>query len=191
MQKTHSIDKIQIIMHDNLMHVRLSISDQLRQRRRELGLSLADVARRAGTSAATLSRYENGWTRFETYTLRKLALALNCELEIVLSPKASSKRPKSSSIPNIRNLSRLFWDHPFSPEDVDKHTVWVVERVLEFGSLSDIALLREYMGKQRFLEVIASTQRLSPKTATFWNNMLHIEGISCTKKYSRNTAWNC
>lgn len=184
------IDIAAIIMHDNSMSDVVGISEQLKQRRLALGLSLAEVARRAGTSAATLSRYENGWSRFETYTLRKLALALNCELEIQFSPKKTSNTPIPTPQDAVDQLARLFWDHSLTTEDLKKYPIWVVERVLEFGSLSDVALLRARMGTQAFLKAVATAQRLSPKTANFWQHILKMEGIRCTKKYSRDTAWN-
>ena len=179
-------------MHDNSMvHEDLNISAQLRRRRLALGLSLTEVARRAGTSAATLSRYEHDWTRFEVYTLRKLASALNCELQIGFRPKA--RRRPSAHAPRdvVAQLSRLFWDHPLTRNDLDAHPVWVVERVLEYGALDDIDLLRDTMGRKAFLEAVASAHRVSPRTRNFWDHMLNMEGITCTKKYSRNTAWNC
>ncbi len=177
-------------MHDNSMSDVVSVSEQLKQRRLDLGLSLSEVARRAGTSAATLSRYENGWTRFETYTLRKLALALNCELEIKFSPKITSNTPIPTPQDAVDPLARLFWDHPLTADDLETYPIWVVERVLDFGSLPDVALLRARMGPQAFLKAVAAAQRLSPKTANFWQHILKMEGIRCTKKYSRNTAWN-
>lgn len=177
-------------MHDNIVKKRKDISTQLRQRRLSLGLSLAEVARRAGTSAATLSRYENGWTRFEVYTLQKLALALNCKLETTLTPK--QKRKTSSRTPQkaIKQIGRLFWDHPLTTDDIKTYPVWIVERVLEYGNLTDVEVLRDLMGRQAFLKTVASAQRVSPKTANFWRNMLKTEGILCTKKHFRNTAWN-
>jgi transcriptional regulator with XRE-family HTH domain len=178
-----------IIMHDNTMSSRQSISKQLRERRIEQGLSLSDVARRAGSSAATLSRYEHGWTRFETYTLRKLALALDCDLAIELRPKQRPKQESGSREDACRQLSRLFWDHPLTPDDLDTHPTWVVERVLEYGDLSDVHMLRNTIGRETFLAATASAQRLSPRTRAFWSQVLEMEGIPCTKKYSRNTAW--
>jgi transcriptional regulator with XRE-family HTH domain len=176
-------------MYDNIMNMERGISDQLKRRRLDLGLSLAAVARRAGTSAATLSRYEHGWTRFETHTLRKLALALNCELHITLFPTDKRTPTARTAQAAAKQLARLFWDHPLTPRDLEAHPVWVVERVLEYGTLADVALLRDRMGRKAFLAATASAQRLSPRTATFWKHMLHMEGIPCTKKYSRNTAW--
>lgn len=177
-------------MHDNGMSTRSSMSEQLRRRRLALGLSLSEVARRAGTSAATLSRYEHGWTRFETYTLRKLALALDSELEITLSPKVRRTPPTRTPREVTAQISRLFWDHPLAVGDLEAHPVWVAERVLEYGTLADIDMLRDLMGRPAFLAAAASAHRVSPRTRNFWQHMLKMEGVSCTKKYSRNTAWN-
>ena len=180
-----------IIIYDNGMKKGLNISGQIRRRRAELGLSLADIARRAGTSAATLSRYENGWSRFEVYTLRKLSEALDCELHIELRPRAEGKKSRIPAGQACEKLKRLFWDHPLVEEDLTSHSVWVTERVLEFGSLEDIGTLRDFMGLDCFLENVCRAERVSVKTANFWKQILEMEGISCTKKYSRNTAWNC
>jgi transcriptional regulator with XRE-family HTH domain len=167
-----------------------SISEQLRQRRQALGLSLADVARRASTSSATLSRYENGWTRFETYTLRKLAVALGCDLSVRLLPKSVTVPEPACAASDLTRLKRLFWDHPFSGRDLENHSVWVVARVLDHGTLEDVHALQRLMGKAAFLRSVALADRVSPRTRSFWLQILAMEGISCTRKYSRNTAWN-
>ncbi|MDA0323824.1 MAG: helix-turn-helix transcriptional regulator [Verrucomicrobia bacterium] len=171
------------------MSLKLSVSEQLLRRRSELGLSLSEVARRAGTSAATLSRYEHGWTRFETYTLRKLALALECELRIELAPRAPRKPAVRTKREACERLKRLFWDHPLSESDLDAHRVWAVERVLEYGALDDVHALYDILGHEAFLTAVASADRVSPRTRNFWCRILEMEGIACTKKYSRNTAW--
>jgi len=176
-------------MYDNsMLNGEISISDQLRQRRRELNLSLSEVARRAGTSPATLSRYENGWTRFETYTLRKLATALSCELTVTLSPKAAPSQTNMSGKDLTARLKRLFWDCELTEELILKHTLWVLERVMDFGALEDIRALRAYMGNECFLQSAAEVSRVSPRTRSFWKQVLEKEGVKCTKKFSRNTA---
>ena len=177
-------------MHDNSMHSKATISEQLRSRRHEKGLSLSEVARRAGTSPATLSRYENGWTRFETYTLRKLALALDCELAIEFRPKARPPCGPSSRQEVCKQLGRLFWDHPLTPDDLAVHAAWVTERILEYGDLNDVRMLQDTMGREAFLAAAAEAHRVSPRTRSFWTQLLEMEGIPCTRKYSRNTAWN-
>jgi transcriptional regulator with XRE-family HTH domain len=163
------------------------ISEQLRQRRKEVGLTLAEVARRAGTSAATISRYESGWDRFEVYTLQKLASALACRLEISLEPLERGA-PKPSPEALVERLSRLFWDKELTVCDLEQYPAWVVGRVLEYGALEDVHLLMEFMGRKEFLQTICEVRFSSPRTENFWKRILEREGFECTKKFSRNTA---
>jgi hypothetical protein len=67
----------------------------------------------------------------------------------------------------------------------------MMERVLEYGALEDVRLVMEVFGKSRFLDMVAGATRVSAKTAAFWRSLLEQEGVSCTKKFSRNTVWNC
>ena len=173
------------------MKEELTISEQLKHKRQSLGLSLSEVARRAGTSAATISRYENNWTRFEVYTLRKLATALDCDLKLSLQAKRGRDASVSSNSDIISQLGRLFWDHKLTKSDLTNYSVWVVERVLEYGKLDDVDILRKTMGRKAFLNAVAAAGRLSPHTRNFWHQILNMENIKCTKKYSRNTAWSC
>lgn len=184
------IDKTSVIIDDNSMKDAASVSQQVKRRRQELGWSLSELARRVGTSPATLSRYESGWTRFETYTLRKLATALGCELRIELRPYARPRPTRLRRGAAVKRLARLFWDHPLTADDLDAHPLWVLERVLDYGHLEDVRLLQALLGKRPFLELTARARRVSPRTAGFWKQILKREGIPCTKKYSRHTAWN-
>ncbi len=184
-------DLVTAIIYDNGMSERLTVSDQLKRRRQAAGLSLSEVARRVGTSAATVSRYEHGWTRFETYTLQKLATALGCELHIELVAGSQAVAPRVSAAKAVERLRRLFWDHSLTAADLDRHPVWVTERVLDVGTLEDVRLLVAVFGKDRFLATAARATRVSPRTGALWRTLLEQEGYPCTKKSSRNTAWNC
>ena len=88
-----------------------------------------------------------------------------------------------------RQLSRLFWDHSLTEADLDRHNVWVLERVLDYGSLEDIRVLQDTMGKASFLKTAAMATRVSPRTLNFWRKVLKREGITCTREYYRDTAW--
>lgn len=120
--------------------------------------------------------YPNGMNRKET---------------ISIQPKKRRSVQVVGADEMVARLGRLFWDSKLIVEDFDLHPVWVVERVLEFGKLEDIDLLRAAMGRDKFLKAVASAERLSPQTRSLWKQILIIEGVKCTKKYSRNTAWNC
>lgn len=176
-----------IIMYDNNMDCPTNISRQLGARRKELGLSLAQVARRVDTSPATLSRYENGWTRFEVYTLRKLATALDCELVVRLEPKKRREiRPQRSDV--VEKLRRLFWDQGLTVHHLEENPMWVVERVLEYGNLEDVHHLAGHMGRDTFLRYVSGARFSSNRSRVFWQQILSREGMTCTRKYSREEA---
>ena len=174
-------------MYDNNMNSPWDVSRQIRVRRKDLGLSLAQVARRVDTSPATLSRYENGWTRFGVYTLRKLATALDCELVVRLEPKTRrGTRPQESDV--VEKLRRLFWDQDLTVHHLEEHPMWVVERVLEYGNLEDVHHLVGHMGRDTFLHHVSGARFSSNRSRGFWQQILSREGMTCTRKYSREEA---
>ncbi len=122
--------------------------------------------------------------------MRKLATALDCDLRIELKPtRKAVVRPDRNAA--VKQLGRLFWERELTPDDLRAYPVWVMERVLDYGNLKDVHLLQRLMGRRRFLETVSRVTRLSPKTRALWEQILKKEGIPCTKKYSRPTAWNC
>ena len=163
------------------------IGASLRARRQALGWSLAEVARRAGTSAPSVHRYESGWRRFELYTLSKLATALGCRLRIFLEPLDLGGRPPSARSVRDR-IGRLFWERRLRRADLTRYPAWVIARVLEYGKLDDVRILISYLGKRRFLELLQQVHLPSAKTRSFWDAILQQEGRSCTRKFSRKEA---
>jgi transcriptional regulator with XRE-family HTH domain len=163
------------------------ISSQIGARRKDLGLSLSQLARRADTSPATLSRYETRWSRFEVATLRKLATALDCDLVVELRPRRrQTDRPSVDQV--VEQIRRLFWDQPLTHGHLEEHPLWVVERVLEYGNLVDVRLLSALMGRAAFLRHVSEARFSSDRTRVFWQHMLEREGLKCTRKFSREEA---
>ena len=159
----------------------------LRQRRVEAGLSLAQVARRANTSAATLSRYEHGWRRFEVYTLEKLATALGCRLriELVRGKTVDEDEGRDGAVQRLR---RLFWDRPLQARHFDDYPSWVVQRVLECGELEDVRCLIHVFGQRRFLQEVAKIRFQNAKAESFWREILEKEGVPCMQRSFRDKA---
>ena len=165
------------------------LTRDLRRLRLARGWSLAELARRAGTSAPTVHRYETGWRRFELYTLQKLATALGCTLDLRLAP---SRADRAVDPRDARDrLRRIFWDHRLRKSDFESFPEWVTRRVLEAGNLDDVRALRGHYGRARFLEIVGRIHFGSNRTRIFWERMLRQEGRTCTRKFSRDEAATC
>ncbi len=166
-----------------------SISRQLKEQRIRAGLSLARLAALTDTSPSALCRYENGWDRFEVHTLERLATALNCRLDIRLRPiRTPQTRPTKGSVKG--QLQRLFWDQRLTDARLESHPIWVLERVLDSGRIEDVHVLRDFWGRDLFLDRVAQCRFFTARTRHFWMTMLQKEGRSCTRKFSRETAFN-
>jgi len=64
------------------------IADQVGTRRRELGLSQAQLAKLCGTTQSAIARLEGGGRPPRIDTLLRIANALECDLAIELRPRA-------------------------------------------------------------------------------------------------------
>jgi transcriptional regulator with XRE-family HTH domain len=63
------------------------IADQVGKRRRELGLSQADLAKRCHTTQSAIARLEGGGRPPRIDTLLRIANALDCDLAVELRPR--------------------------------------------------------------------------------------------------------
>ncbi len=148
------------------------IGDQIRSLRKAEGWSLAELARRVGSSAPTLHRYESGWDRFELSTLRKLAAALGARLEVRL---VRELRAEPADRPAPRELARLlapvFWDKDLSPSDLSAYPQWVLCRVLMFGDRSQVAACRRFYGDAAIAEA-AARRGVDERTRNYWTLVL-------------------
>lgn len=65
------------------------IAEQVAARRRELGLSQKELAELTGTTQSAIARLESGGRPPRIDTLRRIAGALDCELEVRLRPRST------------------------------------------------------------------------------------------------------
>ena len=72
------------------------IAGQVAGRRRELGLSQAELAEICGTTQSAIARLESGGRPPRIDTLQKLAHALDCELTVELRPHAPPEGPEEA-----------------------------------------------------------------------------------------------
>jgi len=83
----------------------------------------------------------------------------------------------------LENYPTLFWD--VKELDDSKHSTYIIERVLEHGTGEAVTKLLQYYPVEEIKEVVASSRRITKKTALFWQNRLNISGpIVCIQKRS-------
>ncbi len=150
----------------------MPIGFQIRTRRMERGFTLAELARRAGTSAPTLHRYESGWERFELATLRRLAAALGVRLSVSLGPLPSETPESAPSRAELaRHLRALFWDRPLQSRDIDEFPQWVLRRVLMFGDRAQVEASRRFYGDEAVRKA-AAHREVDERTRNYWSLIL-------------------
>ena len=68
------------------------IADRVAERRKELGLSQAELAELVATTQSAIARLESGGRPPRIDTLLRIADALDCELLVELKPRTTPKR---------------------------------------------------------------------------------------------------
>jgi transcriptional regulator with XRE-family HTH domain len=68
------------------------LAEALAERRRELGLSQAELAELVDTTQSAIARLESGGRPPRIDTLLRIADALDCELVVQLRPRTKTKR---------------------------------------------------------------------------------------------------
>jgi transcriptional regulator with XRE-family HTH domain len=71
-----------------------AIAEQVADRRRELGLSQAELAELTGTTQSAIARLESGGRPPRIDTLLRIAHALDCELRVELKPRTTRRQSR-------------------------------------------------------------------------------------------------
>lgn len=95
------------------------------------------------------------------------------------------------SLPKISK--RAFWDVSFSTLDYEKHSLFVIQRVLEYGVFDDLREIMYFYGRERIAKEIVNVNWLNNKTLYFCCEIFNLEpnNFKCyTKKQSNPQLWN-
>jgi transcriptional regulator with XRE-family HTH domain len=158
-------------MYDNILPPP-PIGAQIRDLSTARGWSLEELARRAGTSAPTVHRYESGWDRFEIGTLRKLSTALGASLEVRLRPTERDRNNAPlTSEELVRLIEPLFWDAELELSDLAEHTSWILGRVLSLGDPQQVAAVRAFFGDEAIRDAVRQ-RGVDARTRYYWNLIL-------------------
>lgn len=133
-------------------------------------MSLKELADTVGTSESAIHRYESGWDQFELRTLRRLARALDADLEIRLTPRQAVE-PAPGPVDLAARFAPLFWDVDLVAQHLLKNPQWVLRRVLEYGDLEQNRLARRYFGDEAVAEA-ARHRSVDPRVRRYWEVVL-------------------
>jgi hypothetical protein len=81
-------------------------------------------------------------------------------------------------------LRPYFWDVDFSGLEIEKHSFFIIKRVLDRGNLHDIRWLIKIYGKEAIKKVVITTKDLARPTDNFWTDILDINKhqVKCLQK---------
>src|SRR6266545_548158 len=93
------------------------------------------------------------------------------------------------------DLHYLFWDCRPADIDLEAHAPFVLERVLEYGSLAAVRWALQAYGPERLAAFLRErgVRTLSRKTLSFWALQLGLEGEACFEISSLSRSrpsWN-
>jgi len=80
---------------------------------------------------------------------------------------------KEKMIPEY--VLKLFWDAKKSSIDIEKHSSYIIKRVLDFGDVPAVNWLLKTYPQELIKKIVNKKRGLHPKTITFWER--HFENI--------------
>lgn len=87
--------------------------------------------------------------------------------------KALSEQREVASVPE--RLRSLFWDTDIRNVHLKRHARYIIERMLEFGSLDAVNWLQRVYTVKNILDVLDSSRALSEKSRLFWRLWFGVE----------------
>lgn len=86
-----------------------------------------------------------------------------------------------------------FWDTDFNQLDDENSKRLIIERVMNFGNLQEIKLLKNFYGINEIKATLCNLNYIDPKTLNFLSMLLHIPKtkFKCyTSKRLTNPPWS-
>lgn len=81
-------------------------------------------------------------------------------------------------------LKKYFWDVEFSDLDKNKHSQFIIERILEYGDKEAVEWMKKGFEEKEIKKVVCKSRKLSKKSANFWHVIFNIKKskVLCLKR---------
>lgn len=86
--------------------------------------------------------------------------------DIIKVMKKKRKTLKKSTKPHFRQS--LFWDVEAKNIDTQKHAVYIIERILDFGNDNEVRWMLETYSKQMVRKIVKTSRVLHAQTRPLW-----------------------
>lgn len=85
-----------------------------------------------------------------------------------------------------QDFKKYFWDTNFTTLDINKNETYIIERLLELGDINELSWLNDAYNKDKIVQTLQNSRRISPKTGNFYSLYYKIpkDTILCMKKRS-------
>ena len=115
----------------------------------------------------------------------------NSKKNSTFAAKISTTMPSSLYISQLSSV--LFWDMDRDNIDIEKHSAGLIQRVLEYGTLQDWRITRDFYGMDRIVADCMRLRNLDPMALSFICAISNTnkEDYRCYHfKQSTPTHWN-
>ncbi|MGD0977051.1 MAG: hypothetical protein ABR875_02045 [Minisyncoccia bacterium] len=81
-------------------------------------------------------------------------------------------------------LKKYFWDVDFNGLDANTHSLFIVERILEYGDETATSWMLDNFSKEQIKQTLLERKGFSKKSANYWSLILNIpkDKISCLNR---------
>jgi hypothetical protein len=85
----------------------------------------------------------------------------------------------------------LFWDVDVATLDFEKHKIFVIRRVMEYGKLNDWNMLKSRFSMDEIKEAIISARSMDPKVVSFISLLTNVpkESFRCYTNQQSNPSY--
>lgn len=86
-------------------------------------------------------------------------------------------------------LKKYFWDVNFNSLKLNKHQVFIIARLLEYGNRQAVKWMENNFKPKEIKKVVCNSKNISQKSANFWQLIFSIRRnkILCLKKSFQKT----
>jgi len=78
----------------------------------------------------------------------------------------------TGTLPLPKEFKKYFWDCEFEQLRLADHSVFIAERILNFGNLPAVQWLLSILDRTILMDIVAKSRNLDKKTRNFWKLML-------------------